>query len=119
MMDFLMGNEQYPNQADYMQIIKPEDVDDTVTYEGAVVFHFRYVRKASETSNDVNGLKAVKKSIFIRTKDSLPFDKKDRVMLRDKIYEIESVSKVENDLFAKSRILFEHYDDYETEIELS
>jgi len=119
MFDFLMGAEQYPIQADYMQFIKPEDVDDTPDYEGAVPFQCRIVTKRAEVSNDVNGLKQAKRSLFIRTKDSLTFDKKDRVMIRNKVYTIDSVSKVENSLFEKSRILFENFDDYETEIELS
>ena len=119
MFDFLTGAEQYPYTADYMQYIKPENVDDTDDYEGAVPFQFRFVSKFAQSSGDVNGLKQVSKRIVIRTKDSLPFDKKDRIMIREKVYTIDSAVKVENTLFEKSRILYENFDDYETEIELT
>lgn len=118
MFDFLIGTEQYPYKAEYLQLIKPERIDDPKTYEGAVVFQFRYVRKSSSAIQEVNGLKAVKHGIFIATKDDLPFSKGDVIVVKNKTYQIATANAVENTVYEHSRIIFEHYSDMETEIEL-
>jgi hypothetical protein len=119
MFDFITGTENYPIRAEYLQLLKPENVDDVKSYEGAVVFQCRVVTKQASPIQDIGGLKGTTRRLALRTKETLPFDKGDLIIVREKTYKIDSVSKVENTIYEKSRILFENYLDYETEIELA
>lgn len=116
MFDFLMGSGDYPIKAEWFQKNKPKDVNEEVTYEGAVPFRYRLVNKTAITGADVNGLKMTKYNFVIRTKDTLNFDRGDLVRVGDKTYKIDNAMKVDNDAYKNARIIFEHFNDYETEI---
>lgn len=119
MFDFLIGTEQYPKKAEWLQLIKPESVDDVKTFEGAVIFQYRVLRKASNSAQDINGLKMIKQGLYIATKDDLPFAKGDIIIINNKTYTIQNANQIENMLLEKSRIIYEHFNDYETEIEIA
>jgi hypothetical protein len=116
MMDFLIGGEQYPVDAEYLQKNKPLTVDEAVSYEGAIPFNYRFVKKDNFAQQDVNGLKMNKYVFVIRTKDNLPFTKGDIIRVAEKVYKIESAIQTDNTLYEKARIIYQHFNDYETEI---
>jgi len=116
MFDFMMGSSEYPVKAEWFQKNKPKTVDEVVTYEGAVLFRYRLVKRETFTSPDVNGLKQTRYNFIIRTKDILDFGRGDLVRVGDKTYKIDTATKVDNELYKNARIIYEHFNDYETEI---
>ncbi len=116
MMDFLIGGEQYPVNAEYLQKNIPLMVDDIVSFEGAIPFKYRFIKRENFAQQDINGLKMNKSMFTIRTKDNLPFKQGDIIRVGEKVYKIESAVETDNTLYEKARIIYQHFNDYETEI---
>lgn len=118
MFDILYGNQNYPYEAQWEERNVPVTLDEAVTYEGAVPIHYRNVSNGSRREEIINGLKAIVYFKTIRTKESITFKPKDRIIINSKVYKIKEVNKVENDLYKNSRIIYKHFVDYETELVL-
>ena len=118
MFDILYGNQDYPYEAQWEERNVPLDLDEAVSYEGAVPIHYRNVRSRQQNEQIINGLKAITYYRTIRTKEDIVFRPKDRIIIGDKVYKVISADKVENDLYKNSRIIYTHFVDYETELVL-
>jgi hypothetical protein len=116
MYDALFGTSDYPLTAFWMEYNAPITIDGSVSYEGVIPFSYRRVKKSSQREQQMVGLKATIYYTTIRSKDELLFKAKDRIKIGSKVYTIKSADKVENDLYINSRIIYQHFIDYETEL---
>ena len=116
MFDALFGSSDYPLQAFWMEYNAPITIDGSVSYEGVIPFSYRRVKKTSQKEQQVAGLKAKIYYTTIRSKDELLFKAKDRIKIGSKVYTIKSADQVENDMYINSRIIYQHFIDYETEL---
>ena len=118
MFDYMFGDNNYPYDAMWFERNKPLTVDDIVTFEGAVPFKYRKVKKSSRKDQTTQGLKEIKYDNIIRTKYDLNFKAKDTIKVGNKVYTIASANKVDNDTYKDAKIIYKHFDDYETELVL-
>lgn len=118
MFDYMFGNKDYPYEALYIERTKPLTVDGEYTYEGAIPFMYRKVRKTVSKTENINGLKEIKYDTVIRTKSNFPFKARDMIRIGNETYTVKTALKVENDMYKEAKIIYRHFDDYETEIEL-
>jgi|LGOV01.1.fsa_nt_gb hypothetical protein len=116
MYDVLFGSNEYPLTVLWIEYNAPSTVDDSITYEGAVPVKCRRVKNTSQREQRVNGLKETTYFTTIKTKDELPFKAKDKIKIGSKIYSIKSADQVENDVYKDSRIIYQNFLDFETEL---
>jgi hypothetical protein len=118
MMNFVYGSGNYPRHALWFEYTHATTVDDEATYEGAITFQYRKVSAKVMKVQDINGMKDIRYENVIRTKAELPFKAKDQIKIGNEVYTIQSIHQVENDQYKDAVILFNHFNDYETEIVL-
>lgn len=119
MHEFIFGKGKYPYQALWEKRNQALTVDGSITYEGAVPFNYRKVRNVTEKAQDINGLKQIKYSKAIRTREEIPFTAKDRIIIDSRVYEVKESYKVDDETYDSARMIFKNIDEYETEIVLS
>lgn len=118
MYDALFGTADYPLTVFWIEYNPPVTIDGTATYEGVVPIKCRVVKKSSQKEQQINGLKSTTYYNTYKTKDDAPFKAKDKIKIGSKVYTIKSADQVENDLYKESRIIYQNFVDYETELVL-
>ena len=118
MMDFMFGSKDYPLDALWIERNTPLTIDGSDTYEGAVPFKYRKTKSTSQKEQVVNGLKMITYLTSIRTKAEIQFKPKDKIKIGNKVYSIKLADQVESELYDNARIVFKHFQNYETELTL-
>lgn len=96
-MDFILGNRDYPLQADYFEYNRKRTVDDIDTWESAVPFTYKDITRSRTTEQVIQGLKKPIKTIIIETRSKLPFKEKDLVKIDRGEYKITQVDFIQDE----------------------
>lgn len=96
-MDFILGNRDYPLQADYFEYNRKRTVDDIDTWESAVPFTYKDITRSRTTEQVIQGLKKPIKTIIIETRNKLPFKEKDLVKIDRGEYKITQVELIQDE----------------------
>jgi hypothetical protein len=71
--DFISAS-QFPEKAEYIEKLIPENIEDIITYSGSIDFKFRLHTDETGYKFPIPGLRTDKKHIYkIETKSALPF----------------------------------------------
>lgn len=103
-MDFLIGNQDYPLQADWFEYLQKQTIDDEDEWQPAVPFMYRDVTRSRSTEQVVNGLKKPIYTVIIETRAKLPFKTKDLVKLDRGTFKVTQVELVEDTNYAGKKI---------------
>lgn len=90
-MDFLLGNREYPLDAEWFEYNPKATVDDEDTWEGAIPFKYKDVSRSRRTDQAVSGLRKGTKTVVIETRERLDFKERDKVTLDRGTFKVTSV----------------------------
>jgi len=96
-MDFILGNRDYPLDAEYFEYNRKRTVDDVDTWESAIPFKYKDITRSRSTEQAIQGLKKPIQTIIIETRVKLPFKEKDIVKLDRGEYKITQVEYIQDD----------------------
>jgi hypothetical protein len=103
-MDFLLGNKDYPLEAEWYEHNPKHNVDESDTWESAVLFHFKDITKSRRQQQDIQGLRKPVQSITIETRDKLAFKERDKVKIENREYKVTNVESVPDQNFSAKHI---------------
>lgn len=96
-MDFILGNRDYPLDAEYFEYNPKRTIDDVDTWEGAIPFKYKDITRSRSTEQVIQGLKKGIQTIIIETRDKLPFKTKDIVKIDRGEFKITQVEYIQDD----------------------
>lgn len=96
-MDFILGNRDYPLDAEYFEYNPKRTVNDEDTWEGAIPFKYKDITRSRSTEQVIQGLKRPIHTIIIETRSKLPFKTKDLVKLDRGEYKVSQVEYIQDD----------------------
>lgn len=99
-MDFLLGNKDYPLEAEWFEYNPKATVDDTESWEGGVVFTYKDITRSRNIEQSIQGLRKNNRTLIIETRTKLPFKEQDIVKTELGTYKITQVDQIQDDNFA-------------------
>lgn len=96
-MDFILGNRDYPLDAEYFEYNQKRTVDDVDTWESAIPFKYKDITRSRTTDQVIQGLKKNTTTVVIETRAKLPFKLKDLIKLDRGEYKITQVDYIQDD----------------------
>lgn len=96
-MDFILGNRDYPLDAEYFEYNQKRTVDDVDTWEGAIPFKYKDITRSRSTEQVIQGLKKGIQTVIIETRSKIPFKTKDIVKLDRGEFKVTQVEFIQDD----------------------
>lgn len=96
-MDFILGNRDYPLDAEYYEHNPKRTVDDVDTWESAIPFKYKDITRSRSTEQAIQGLKKGIQTIIIETRTKLPFKQRDIVKLDRGDFKVTQVEYIQDD----------------------
>lgn len=104
-MDFLIGNKDYPLEAEWFEYNPKATIDDDDTWEGAIPFTYKDVTRNRLTQQSFQGLKRPTNTIVIETRARLLFKPRDLVKLDRGTYKVTQVDFVADKNYSAKHFL--------------
>lgn len=95
-MDFILGNRDYPLQAEYYEFNRKQAIDEQDTWESAIPFTYKDITRSRTTEQVIQGLKKPVQTIIIETRSKLPFKERDIVKIDRGEFKITQVEYIED-----------------------
>jgi len=89
--DFLIGNKDYPLDAEWYEHNPRATVDDEDTWENAIPFKYKDVSRSRQTRQDIQGLRKAVQTVLIETRERLDFKERDKIKLDRGTFKITNV----------------------------
>ena len=104
-MDFLLGNKEYPLEAEWFEFNPKATIDDVESWEGGVVFRYKDITRSRNVQEAVQGLRKNVKTLVIETRSKLSFKEQDIVKTELGTYKITQVDHIQDDNFSAKQFL--------------
>lgn len=96
-MDFILGNRDYPLDAEYYEHNPKRTLDDEESWESAIPFKYKDITRSRSTEQAIQGLKKGIQTIIIETRTKLPFKQRDIVKLDRGDFKVTQVEYIQDD----------------------
>lgn len=96
-MDFILGNRDYPLDAEYYEHNPKRNVNDDESWESAIPFKYKDITRSRSTEQAIQGLKKGIQTIIIETRVKLPFKQRDIVKLDRGEFKVTQVEYIQDD----------------------
>lgn len=103
-MDFLIGNKDYPLQAEWHEYLPKATIDDIDTWQPPVPFMYKDITRNRSTEQVVTGLRKPIQGVIIETRSKLPFKTKDLVQLDRGTFKVTQVDYIQDENYAAKKI---------------